>query len=71
MSQMGVDMEYFVYLNLGCCIIGLICIPLMKVSFTRLKNSGRLVDQDIETGIFYSVNNYANYDLWHGKKYFQ
>ena len=50
-SLMGVDMEYFVYLNLGCCVIGLFCIPIMKLTFAKLRKSGRLVVQEVQKGL--------------------
>ena len=45
-SLMGVNMEYFIYLNLALCIVGVVSIPMMKFSFKKLKESGKLVQQE-------------------------
>ena len=42
-SLMGIDMESFVYINVAMCGLGLFCIPAMKLTFQRLRKSGRLI----------------------------
>ena len=43
---MGFNMESFVWLNTACCAIGLLSIPFIKITFRRLKESGKLVEQE-------------------------
>ena len=47
-SLMGLDMQNFVYINLAMCAIGLVCIPIMKYSFRRIKNSGKLAVDNVK-----------------------
>lgn len=42
-TLMGINMENFTYINTALCGISILCIPAMKLTFRRIKASGKLL----------------------------